>query len=65
MSDLKKELRKILRAAEKQGCAISITRNNHVKIDTRNGIVFCAKTPSDRRGLLNLRAILRQKGLDL
>lgn len=58
-----KDLRKILKAAEKQGFEIRTTTDGHPMV-YRNGtfVTQSAMTPSDRRGQKNLIAALRRFG---
>lgn len=58
-----KDLKKILRAAEKQGFEIRHTSDGHPMV-YRDGkfITKSSKTPGDRRGQLNLIATLRRHG---
>lgn len=58
-----KDLRKILKEAEKQGFEVRTTTSGHPMV-YRNGqfVTQSSKTPSDRRGIRNLIAALRRHG---
>jgi hypothetical protein len=61
-----KSLKQLLERAQDLGCVITLTRNHHMKIVTPSGqIYFCAQTASDSRTERNIRAGLRQRGVDL
>lgn len=60
-----KEARAVLRAAREQGCRITITRSSHIRIDTPNGPYFTGLTASRDSSARNLRAGLRQKGVNV
>lgn len=62
----KADLRVIERTARKQGWIVELTRSGHIKFvppDPGTPALVTAGTPSDRRGLRNLRADLRRRGL--
>ena len=60
-----RELRPLARYACKAGWHISVTRGGHLRWRSPDGeLVFTARTPSDRRNRLNVRAELRRAGLD-
>ncbi|MBO3146372.1 hypothetical protein GZ176_11905 [Dermatophilus congolensis] len=58
-----KDLRKIVKALEKQGYTVTLTRRNHVSV-SKDGkrVATFSGTPSDRRSLLNGIAALRRTG---
>lgn len=63
MRTLDKDLRKILKAAEKQGFEVRTTTNGHPMV-YRDGtfVTQSAMTPGDWRGQRNLIAALRRFG---
>jgi len=60
-----REVRKIVKAARKQGCRIKETGGGgHVQILTPNGgIVTVSSSPSDERAYKNMRSDLRRQGV--
>lgn len=60
-----REQRAVLRLAQEKGHRVSITRGNHVRVDTPNGPVFVGLTSSTRQAARMLRASLRRKGVYL
>lgn len=60
-----KDYAQLIGRAADDGCDVTYTRGGHVRIDTPSGPVFAASTASDRRGVLNVRAQLRQRGVAL
>lgn len=58
-----KDLRKMVKALEKQGFTVRQTKNNHYNV-TRDGayIVTLPGTPSDWRSMKNALAALRRGG---
>lgn len=63
----KKDLDKFFKVLREKGCIIrKRRRSNHWCIRLPSGKqVFTASTPSDRKGLLNLKQDLRRNGLDI
>lgn len=63
---IKNDLQALIHFAEAHGWTVkpSTGRNNsHVRLQAPNGEVFFASnSPSDRRGVLNLRADMRRRG---
>ncbi len=62
MSDLKR----LIRAARNQGWQVERTDGGHLRFrppDATGPPIITPSTPSDWRGLLNLRARLRRSGL--
>lgn len=59
-----KDFKKVIKAAEQQGWRCERTRNGHWRLYAPDGknIVHAAGTPSDRRGLDNTIAKMRQYG---
>lgn len=58
-----KRERDISRTAKHFNRALARTRNGHLKLVDRDGVltsIIAPSTPSDRRSLLNLRANLRR-----
>lgn len=55
-----KELRRVL---EREGFTTTKTRGGHWRIEhpDMDGAVFAPDTPSDHRGLKNLRSLIRRK----
>jgi len=45
------------------GVCVSHTSGGHVRIETPQGPVFVASTPSDWRAARNMRSLLRRRGL--
>jgi hypothetical protein len=59
-----KEIIKLMRKARKQGWRVEVTRKNHIKfLSPFGGIVVASGTPSENRGILNLKSRLKSKGL--
>lgn len=63
MNDAKKELKKLMRIARKQGCKVKTCGSGHLKWYLPKGIVHTPKTPSEYRSILNVKALLRKHGL--
>lgn len=61
-----KELSALLRRARAAGWSTTKARK-HWRLAAPDGIglIYCSATPSDRRAIKNLRALLRQRGLKL
>ena len=60
------DMRNLMACAESQGWTVTRTGGDHYRWQGPCGqLVFSASTPSDRRGLSNLRATLRREGLTL
>lgn len=57
--------RKLLRRLHKAGLETRITGGGHIRIETPNGPVYAAASGSDRRGVRNLCAALRARGVDI
>jgi len=64
VASAQKELKEIVRAAEKQGWGVERTKKGHWRFFAPDGenIVHGAGTPSDRRALDNLLSQLRRYG---
>jgi hypothetical protein len=60
-----REQRAVLRQAQEKGHRVSITRGNHIRVDTPNGPVFTGLTASTKQAARMLTAQLRRKGVDL
>lgn len=60
-----KALRQLLQQVEAAGHAVSITRNNHIRIDTPKGPYFTSYTTSSARTIPNVRSALRKRGVDI
>ncbi|WP_144722220.1 type II toxin-antitoxin system HicA family toxin [Cellulosimicrobium sp. TH-20] len=60
---MNKEIKALVKAAEAQGFTVTRTRNGHLRW-SRGGefVTISPSTPSDRRGMLNLRAALKRAG---
>ena len=60
-----KELKPLMKAAQKQGWDVVTTRNGRIKWTSPQGGLpyFSASTPSDRRAIHNIAADLRRRGL--
>jgi predicted RNA binding protein YcfA (HicA-like mRNA interferase family) len=57
----KHDLREVLVEAERSGWTVDHTRRGHLRLTHPNGaLVYCSSTPSDYRGVKNLRALLRR-----
>ena len=64
--NLPREWHVLVDAAQAAGWSVAKTRGNHVKWASPTGaVVFSASTPSDRRAIHNIRAMLRRKGLQI
>lgn len=64
------EIRKLLKLAHCQGYRVSLTGGHHYKITTpahyrEAATVFSPSTPSDIRGIRNVRQKLRHIGVDI
>jgi hypothetical protein len=58
-----KELQVLIKQARSQGWEVERTKGDHYKwLSPRGNFFFSASTPSDRRGLLNLKRDLRING---
>jgi predicted RNA binding protein YcfA (HicA-like mRNA interferase family) len=58
-----KEIAKLMRKAKKQGWRVEVTRKSHIKfLSPFGGIVIASGTPSEHRGLLNLKSRLKARG---
>jgi len=66
---LRKDMRRLMRQLESGGCRVSQTRKHYrVEVPQKGGgyrLVFLSLTPSDRRTLLNSKALLRRMGASL
>lgn len=61
-----KHYSQLIDRAIKQGCVVTRTKNDHLKITTPNGtVVFGPMTASDVRSWRNVRATLKRQGLNL
>ena len=61
-----RDLRKLVRATEKQGAILSRTGGGHIRMKLPGGqVAYTSATPSDFRTTRNLRAELRRKGMEL
>jgi predicted RNA binding protein YcfA (HicA-like mRNA interferase family) len=60
----KKELKEIVKAAEKQGWRVETTKKGHLKFLAPDGIngLTTGGTPSEHRAIANLLASLRRYG---
>ena len=66
MAGMKRDLTQMLKKIKKQGWTVEIRANGHLWLHGPAGQrIPSASTPSDYRGLLNLRAKLRRNGADL
>lgn len=66
MANAKKELKEIVKAAEKQGWQVKTTKKGHKMFYAPDGVnkVLAGGTPSDHRALQNLLADLRRYGFE-
>ena len=57
------QMKQFRRALEKEGFTATKTRGGHWRFDhpAMDGPVFAPDTPSDHRGLKNVRAMIRRK----
>lgn len=56
--------RDLIREAKRQGWVVATTGSGHLRLTSPTGhIIVAARTPSDKRATLNLRARLRQRGV--
>jgi len=63
---MKKDMQRLVKAAENAGWMVSRTKKNHLKFKAPTGAtVIAASTPSDHRSVMNTRAELRRHGLDV
>jgi hypothetical protein len=60
-----RDQRAVLREAQALGLRVSLTRGNHIRVDTPNGPVFSPLTSGTKRAGRNLRSALRRKGVSL
>ena len=61
-----KELKTIMKTAERQNWTVTIRKSGHLKWQAPSGFVyFSGTTPSDPRALKNLVADLRRAGLTI
>lgn len=67
MSDFKKQSRAMMEAALEQGFRVEDKKSGWIVYGKNIEDGFCTihKTPSDKRGLLNIRATLRRMGVRL
>lgn len=63
----KKDVDQVIKVLRAQGWRCELTRNNHWRLTPPGGgtPVFHSSTPSDHRGIKNLKAILRRRGAKL
>lgn len=59
-----KEIRQIVRRLKRKGFKVKMTKKSHVCVTTPQGPVFCASTPSDKRAMQNIVAMLKRKGVE-
>lgn len=57
---LKREIRQLLETLHIPLNTVALTHGGHVKIQVRGNIIFTSSTPSDHRGLKNLKAHLNR-----
>jgi len=63
---MKKDMKRLIQAAEAAGWVVSRTKKNHLKFKAPSGaIVIASSTPSDHRSLKNTRAELHRHGLNV
>lgn len=60
-----KEVTQIMRQLKAKGFQVKITKKSHVCVKTPQGPVYCASTPSDKRAIKNIVAMLKRKGVKL
>jgi predicted RNA binding protein YcfA (HicA-like mRNA interferase family) len=63
INGVNKELRVLMRRLEELGFMLTWTSTGHVKIkhpEVPSAQVIASKSPSDRRGILNMRSTLRR-----
>lgn len=61
-----KDLRELLRKAQDQGCVITLSGQDHIRVTAPNGkIVMCPGTSRSIRTIKNTRAELRRIGVDV
>lgn len=61
----RRDVTELLRALHSLDIPCVKTKSQHWKAMTPQGPVFFASTPSDRRSILNTKAELRRKGVDI
>lgn len=59
----KKDVSQVFKRLRGKGHKIKQTKSGHWCVTTPNGPVFCSSTPSDKRALKNIVAMLRRKGV--
>lgn len=58
-----KDVNDLIKEAERQGWAVTMTKNCHLKWSHRSGaLFFSSSTPSDRRVVQNIKRDLRMHG---
>ena len=63
---MSKPVKNLVKAAERQGWAVTLRKGGHLKWQAPSGYVyFSSATPSDHRAIKNLTADLRRAGLDV
>ena len=62
----RKDLKKLLRAAQAQGWRVELGKGGHFTLYAPDGVgrVTMSSTPSDRRALMNTVAYMRQFGFE-
>lgn len=64
MKGVTKDLKPLIKAAERQGWRVDLSKNNHVKFLAPSGaMVIAGVSISDHRGLKNVQSHLRKAGL--
>lgn len=60
---MKREMKDIVKTLRSQGWTVTLTRSNHYRCQSPSGAsTWTPSTPSDHRGIKNLRADLRRLG---
>lgn len=63
---MKRELERLLDRASEEGATVQRTGGGHWKVTAPDGSTcYCPATPSDYRGVRNVRAKLRRIGLNV
>jgi hypothetical protein len=64
-SGLRKEVKKLVREAQRQGCTVRTGRRPHYKLTCPGGTVTLSSSPSSQGAIKNMRADLRRVGIVL
>lgn len=62
---MNKDMRNLVKEAERLGVEVTFTRKSHLRFATPQGAVIAPSTPSCPRSILNTRADLKRHGVPL